>query len=221
MNRTNLRGAQFVTTEWMKQETDGTLVTAVLSGERSAFAVLVQRYQGPLLRVALGRLGLRDWSEDVVQETFLCAFKSLHTYNSRYSFRTWLWTILLNQCRRHQRKRMRGARVWSDRDLSMAGGSAGITSDDLGPVDSLMVRERNLRLDRMLNQLPSVQADAIRLRFFGGLKFQEIADSMDCSLSTAKNRVRWGLTRLAQLIDLGTLTQRSSVTNNMGRTGRS
>jgi sigma-70-like protein len=45
--------------------------------------------------------------------------------------------------------------------------------------------------------LPTAQADALRLRFFGGLKFEEIADAMQCSLGTAKNRVRWGLMRLA------------------------
>jgi RNA polymerase sigma-70 factor (ECF subfamily) len=45
-----------------------------------------------------------------------------------------------------------------------------------------------------------VQADALRLRFFGGLKFEEIAGAMQCSLSTAKNRVRWGLERMAELV---------------------
>ena len=49
------------------------------------------------------------------------------------------------------------------------------------------------------------QADAIRLRFFGGLKFQEIADAMDCSLSTAKNRVRWGLTTISEKLEAGKL----------------
>ena len=47
-------------------------------------------------------------------------------------------------------------------------------------------------------ELPSVMADALRLRFFGELKFQEIADAMSCSISTAKNRVRWGLEEIGE-----------------------
>jgi RNA polymerase sigma-70 factor (ECF subfamily) len=45
-----------------------------------------------------------------------------------------------------------------------------------------------------------VQADALRLRFFGGLKFHEIAEAMPCSLTSAKNRVRWGLLRMAEML---------------------
>src|SRR5687768_12655499 len=74
--------------------TDGMLISAVLAGEREQFAVLVRRYQRALVRAANSRLGRDDWADDVVQETFLCALKWLHTYDSQYSFRTWLWTIL-------------------------------------------------------------------------------------------------------------------------------
>ena len=86
------------------QAPDGVLIAAVLAGDREQFAGLVSRYQRPLLRVARSRMGRPDWAEDVVQDTFLSAFKSLHSYDSRYSFRTWMWTILLNQCRRHLKR---------------------------------------------------------------------------------------------------------------------
>jgi RNA polymerase sigma-70 factor (ECF subfamily) len=65
----------------------------------------------------------------------------------------------------------------------------------------LLAKERAQRLEAMLARLSAVQADALRLRFFGGLKFQEIADAMQCSLNTAKMRVRAGLVRIAQLLE--------------------
>ncbi len=52
----------------------------------------------------------------------------------------------------------------------------------------------------LLDTLPEDQADALRLRFYGQMKFQEIADALQCSLTTAKNRVRWGLTRLSRMV---------------------
>ena len=183
---------------------DGTLISAVLAGETDAFEQLVDRYQGPLCRVARSRMGRPDWAEDVVQETFLCAFKSLHTYNSKYSFRTWLWTILLNQCRRQLKRFTRGVFIgsWEQQanDEERRATLAEELKSDESPSNRMAAKERSELLDTLLAKLPEVQADALRLRFFGGLKFHEIADAMGCSLSTAKNRVRWGLTKMAEFL---------------------
>lgn len=183
---------------------DGSLIASVLAGEKDHFAHLVDRYQAQLHRVARSRMGRPDWAEDVVQETFLCAFKSLHTYNSQYSFRTWLWTILLNQCRRQLKKFSRGLFIgaWSQptsNDDLRATLVDQLKSDE-SPSARMAIRERSELLDALLAKLPEGQADALRLRFFGGLKFQEIAEAMGCSLSTAKSRVRWGLTKMAEYL---------------------
>jgi RNA polymerase sigma-70 factor (ECF subfamily) len=183
---------------------DGSIVAAVLGGDERAFSVFVDRYTGPLLRLAESRLGRRAWAEEAVQETFLCAFKSLHRYDSRYSFRTWLWTILLNQCRRHYQRHMRRPRVrnWSDRadTVDAEGPPSGLASNDATPDARLLAEGRARQLEELLRQLPATQADALRLRFFGDLKFQEIADTMQCSLSAAKQRVRLGLQRMSTLL---------------------
>jgi RNA polymerase sigma-70 factor (ECF subfamily) len=69
------------------------------------------------------------------------------------------------------------------------------------PLSQLLAKERSEQLEFLLGRLTLVQADALRLRFFGELKFHEIADAMQCSLNTAKNRVRTGLERMAELLD--------------------
>ncbi|MFT5524824.1 MAG: RNA polymerase sigma-70 factor (ECF subfamily) [Pirellulaceae bacterium] len=185
-----------------KRPTEGMIITAVLAGESDRFALLVQQYQRALLRVAISRLGRRDLAEDAVQETFLAAFKSLHTYNSQFSFRTWLWTILINQCRRTQKKNMRQPLVqsWGDQQTD-ADTSPELRTRDESPVNHLLSKERSQQLDRLLNQLPQQNAIALHLRFYGGLKFHEVASAMKCSLSSAKNRVRLGLTQLSELMD--------------------
>ncbi len=185
------------------EQPDGLVVAAVLAGDRDQFAELVERYHGALLRAAYSRLGRREWAEDVVQEALLNAFKSLHTYDSQYSFRTWLWTILLNQCHRHYKKHLRSpsVRSWSEQTTTetiAARQTAGQLRSTDSPSDQLMATETSDRLNALLDQLPEKQADALRLRFFGGLKFREIAVAMNVSLSTAKNRVRWGLTQMAE-----------------------
>lgn len=180
-------------------EQDRAIVEEVLRGETEQFSTLVDRYREPLLRLALGRLGRWDLAEDAVQETFLCAYKSLHSYRARYSFRTWLWTILLNQCRRHAKKLQRMQKQKSA-DVGRLAETSGefdterhFVDPSIGPVQQALFAERLRRIELALRQLPPSTADAIRLRFFGDLKFQEIADVQRCSLSTAKNRVREGL----------------------------
>lgn len=185
------------------EEPDGIVIAAVLSGDRERFAELVGRYHGPLQRLAYSRLGRREWAEEAVQETLLNAFKSLHTYDSQYSFRTWLWTILLNQCHRIYKQQGRGVSVHRGETPAETGPidsprAAGQLWSTESPADRLLATERAERLNALLDRLPENQADALRLRFFGGLKFREIAVTMNCSLSTAKNRVRWGLTKMAE-----------------------
>jgi RNA polymerase sigma-70 factor, ECF subfamily len=177
---------------------DGSLVAAVLAGRREAFDLIVQRYQRALLFVARGRLGRVELAEDVVQEAFLCALKWIHTYDSKYSFRTWLWTILLNQCSRAAQKLGRQMRVGIAAGKDESEPVAQLASSEASPLDGLLARESRERIGSLLEKLPETQADALRLRFFGGLKFHEIADAQGVSLTSAKTRVRQGLLALAQ-----------------------
>ena len=188
----------------LMHENDAELMRRANCGDSAAFAELVRQYQPALRRVAASRLGSIEAAEDVVQETFLAAYKSRHTYDEQFGFRTWLWTILLNQCRRYAGRQARKEQLVS---LDASGAIGG--TDPIGPADAgadpaalagLLAQERRELLERLLGQLSTVQADALRLRFYGDLKFQEIADAMQCSLCTAKNRVRWGLLKLSELV---------------------
>jgi RNA polymerase sigma-70 factor (ECF subfamily) len=188
------------------QSPDGLLIAAALAGEREAFALLVRRYQGPLFKAAASRLGRREWAEEAVQETFLCAHRWLATYDSRYSFRTWLWTILLNQCSRLAKREAKHT------PLVAAKGQPADTVAALpharqdprpSPLDLLLAKEATDQLYDLLGRLPEVQADALRLRFFGGLTFPEIAAAVHCSEPGAKLRVKNGLTTLSNWLKAG------------------
>lgn len=189
--------------------TDRQLMREVCLGRAEAFDELVRRYRPALLRVAQSRLKRFDvdnhLAEDVVQETFLRAFRACRQYDERFNFRTWLWTILLNQCRSHERKFAgRAFRVLGDApadDPTASWTQAQVDHADGGPLAALAAKERRVLLETLLDGLRPAQADALRLRFFAGLQFQEIADCMGCSLTTAKNRVRAGLLRLSEALE--------------------
>ena len=173
---------------------DGRLVESVLRGDQTAFEQLVHRYQPALIKLATSKLRQPELAEEAVQETFMAALKSLHTYNSQFAFRTWLWTILINQCRRIASRQVRA----SAPEYSVGFALASLASNDTHPDEQVAEQESRQRLQALLRQISAVQATALRLRFFEGMKYQEIAEKMDSSLSAAKQRVRAGLQAIAE-----------------------
>jgi len=175
--------------------TDEDLMRQVQAGRHAAFEDLVARYRPVLVRVAVSKLGDRSIGEDIVQETLLAAFAARHTFNPHYSFRTWLWTILLHLCaqqwKRQQSPSRKGGMIDPHAaDATVHGGESAL--------DGLLRNERCDLLQRALAELPEPQADALRLRFYGGLSFEEVAAAMSSSISGAKQRVKHGLERLAE-----------------------
>ncbi len=160
-----------------------------------AFETLVERHRAGLLRLAHSRLADRIAAEDVVQETFLAVFAARSTYRPELPFRTWLWTIALNLCKR-QAKRAATQRLRDSSEIA----AKTFVEDSSTSLTQLLSAERDAQLREALTLLPEVQADALRLRFFGGLKFDEIAAAMSCSLNAAKMRVKQGLVRLSRLV---------------------
>lgn len=178
---------------------DVDIMKRVQDGDIALFNELVLRYRAPLLRVAHSKLGHAAWAEDLVQEAFLAAFAARHTFDPTFAFRTWMWTILLNLCRRQLKRSAKRPQEISQSALANGPDDvlAQLAIHESGLTQALLA-ERQERVAFCLAELPEVQADALRLRFYGGLKFDEIARTMNCSLNGAKRRVKHGLLTLAQ-----------------------
>ncbi len=179
---------------------DATIMQAVQDGGFEQFDILVDRYRLPLFRVAQSKLGNAAWAEDVVQETFLAVFAARSTYKPQFAFRTWLWTILLNLCRRQLKQQHRQPRQVPHSQITKDSNENSVRE----PVELetglsiLLQQEQREQLALLLNELPEPQGDALRLRFYGNLKFSEIAEAMNSSVSGAKRRVYHGLLALSE-----------------------
>lgn len=178
---------------------DEDLMSDVQAGRFESFDELVSRYRAPLWRLAHSKLAEPQFAEDVVQEAFLAVFAARHTYRTGAPFRTWLWTIALNLCKRHARRNARRPMSNADDELTSGPASRLFTA---GTLHQVLMTERLEQLRQALEELPEAEADAVRLRFFGGLKFEEIAGAMECSVSGAKVRVKRGLMKLGQRLAL-------------------
>ncbi|MGE0377998.1 MAG: RNA polymerase sigma factor [Planctomycetaceae bacterium] len=177
---------------------DFDILSRAQNGEQELFGELMVRYADRFLRVAESKLGDRASAEDVVQETFLAAFAARTSYNRQFAVSTWLWTILLNRCRARWKRRRQ--RPWEDASAYTETSCGSVPQAGASALARLISQEESELLHRLLDELPEPQADALRLRFFGGLKFDEIAVAMESSLSGAKRRVKTGLQTLSQRI---------------------
>jgi len=178
--------------------TDADVLAAVQAGERAAFELIVERYRPRLTRFARQSMGDGSVADDLVQETFVAVYTARDTFDRSFAFSTWVWTILLNLCRRELRRRSSLERTWA-----RAADSLRTREDAESSGERLEREEEASRLRQLLEELPVAQADALRLRFFGELSFEEIASAMGSSVSGAKVRVRKGLETLASRLRRG------------------
>ena len=171
--------------------TDGALVRRTLDGDARAFTELVDRHAAACLRFAARMLGDRSEAEDVAQETFLRAFKALESYDERLSFRTWLFSILINRCRTMMSQRMRRERrvVFDNDALERSSVEAAQSSMEL--------REE---LNHAIAALSPEQREAFLLRHVEELSYEEIMSVTGAGMSALKMRVKRACERLQQLL---------------------
>jgi RNA polymerase sigma-70 factor (ECF subfamily) len=171
---------------------DEELVARSMGGDLDSFNQLVLRWERPIYALAYRVIGREEDARDVAQETFLRAFRALGGFKGQAKFSSWLYRITLNLCRDWIRKEKR---------TPVSQAPEGIDIVELAgegtPAESIEVLVGRNQLSRAVSkalaQLPEEQRTAIILKEYHGLTFQEIADMLDCPLSTVKTRLYQGL----------------------------
>jgi RNA polymerase sigma-70 factor (ECF subfamily) len=190
---------------------DEELVARSRGGDLDSFNQLVLRWERPIYALACLVIGREEEARDVAQETFLRAFRALSGFKGQAKFSSWLYRITLNLCRDWIRRERRTPLVQAPEGIDiveLAGEAVGAES-----VDELVSRkELGRAVAKAMALLPEEQRTAIILKEYHGLTFQEIADLLDCPLSTVKTRLYQGLTVLRRQL------QRADVESARART---
>lgn len=180
--------------------TDEELVSRSMGGDPESFNQLIKRWERPIYALAYRTIGREDDARDVVQETFLRAFRGLSGFKGQAKFSSWLYRITLNLCRDWMR-RQRRAPVIATPDgvdlVELAGESANVETADA----AVARKDLSRMVARAMTVLPEEQRAAIVLKEYHGLTFQEIADLLGCPLSTVKTRLYQGLSVLRKELE--------------------
>jgi RNA polymerase sigma-70 factor (ECF subfamily) len=169
---------------------DGAVLARVLAGDGDAFATLVRRYE-PKLRVYVsGIVSVEEEARDLVQETFIRAWRHLDQYDSRFRFSTWLFRIAHNIAIDHLRRRKQ---LTLSLELGEDDEGEGLRLDPAdarrGPLGELANRELAQALVREIERLPASYRELVTLRHLVGLSYNEIAELKELPLGTVKNKL--------------------------------
>lgn len=182
---------------------DERAVTRFLAGDVGGFEAIVQQYSGMIFSLAARLVGPSE-AEDVVQETFLRAFRGLERFRGDSSLKTWLYTIALN------RVRARHGSMARLRQFFVAPKPADDDSffdildraQDPGdsPEETALVSERRRRLRAAIRALPEEFRESVVLRDLEGLSYEEIAGVLDVPIGTVRSRIARGRAQLKETL---------------------
>ena len=185
---------------------DATEAAAVLArarqGDSEAFRVLVERHSRSLFRLAFRMTGNEQDAEDVVQETFLRAYRQLDKYEARSSFSTWLYRIasnysldLIRMRKRHEEKRERGSKA-EERDILQS-----IPVNAPGPDRIAHSNQVQERVNEALNELSDQERTAFVLRHFEGLSIDEIGEALGTGTNATKHSIFRAVQKLRRSLE--------------------
>ncbi|MBI3547874.1 MAG: RNA polymerase sigma factor [Elusimicrobia bacterium] len=168
--------------------TDADLVRRVSAGEQDAYAALIERHHANVQGLCGSILGDPTSAEDAAQEVFLKAYKSLGNFQGDSSFGTWIYRIASNHCLDTVRSRSR--RKTESLEALVEGDSAELASLFCGGRRDEAAQENADLAQRLLSRLPEDYRVTLILREVQGLSYEELAETMGCSLDAVKARLR-------------------------------
>jgi RNA polymerase sigma-70 factor, ECF subfamily len=197
------------------------LVRALQAGDERVFAAVVDWYSGSLLRVAMAYVSSRAVAEEVVQETWLGVFEGIHRFESRSSFKTWLFRILTNRAKtrgiresRYEAIGLGAASTDTDEGSSLEdflfvaeGSTAGHWIDPPHawepdtPERVLLSKECRLAIEQAVDNLPATQRLVMTLRDMEGISSEEVCNILGVSETNQRVLLHRARTKVRRQLD--------------------
>ncbi|TXD84846.1 sigma-70 family RNA polymerase sigma factor [Subsaximicrobium wynnwilliamsii] len=174
---------------------DQILINQIVKGDTSAFTVLVDNYKDLVFTLALRMLKNREEAEEVAQDTFIKAYKSLANFKGDSKFSTWIYRVAYNTCLDRIKKNKKHL---NDVPIDE------FTEHELKTIDNalqqLMTAEKNETIKKCIAQLPSDDAFLLTLYYFDDLSLEEISKVVDLTPNNIKVKLFRFRKKLASIL---------------------
>lgn len=164
-------------------------------GDKVAFGKLIEAYQGPVYNLAYRMLNNSGEAEEAAQEAFIRAYTRLESYDPAHKFSTWLLSITSNYCIDQIRKRRA---ILLSIDEPLAPHPALHSENSKGPEAQAVAGEQQEMVQAMLNELAPEYREAVVLRYWYDMSYEEIAEVQDTTVSAVKSRLFRARRQLAE-----------------------
>lgn len=176
-------------------------VAGAKAGDKDAFRVLVERHSRPLFRLAYRMTGNEQDAEDVVQDSFLRAYRQLSRFDERASFGTWVHRIAANRAldlmRSRERRRLRIEPRDPDRDDPLLA----VPSPAPTPERVALSGQVRCRIAAAMEELSAAERTAFVLRHYEGLRIEEVGRHLGCQPGAAKHTVFRAVRKLRRALE--------------------
>jgi RNA polymerase sigma-70 factor (ECF subfamily) len=179
------------------------LVAKCQAGDTAAFNELVTRYRQRAFAMIYNMVRNEQDAWDLTQDGFLKAWKSIGRFRGQSSFFTWLYRILMNvTIDWTRRKQIESGTEFDDSQglREVEPGAATAPKGEMEPAANLSDKEIRARIDAAISRLSPEHREVIVLREIEGLEYQEIAESIDCSIGTVMSRLFYARKKLQSML---------------------
>ena len=169
---------------------DQKLVVRVQKGDKTAFDLLVRKYQHKVAKLISRYVRDRREVEDVTQEALIKAYRAIGGFRGESAFYTWLYRIAVNTAKNYlesQSRRPPGSDMEIESAELIESGEG--LRDQATPERQMLTNEIATTVHRVLELLPPDLRTAITLREIEGMSYEEIAEVMDCPIGTVRSRI--------------------------------
>ena len=172
------------------KDKDLVLVRRLKRGDYKAFDLLLLKYQSRVVGLALKFVKDLQIAEDIAQESFLKAYKSINSFREESAFYTWIYRITVNTSKNYLTSKNRKKEL-SESDINKLEDSEDIFDIPGGSSPEEILSANNLRevIMESLTNLPEDIRTAISLREFEGLTYEEISEVLNCPIGTVRSRI--------------------------------
>ena len=165
----------------MSYYSDESYIDRILKGDRSSFAILIERHKNMVFTIANRMLRNREEAEEVSQDVFLKAYKSLKKFKKQSKFSTWLYKIVYNQCISELRKKKKNFISLDDEGSENYDIEATYNN-----VDNLEDADRKYYIEKAISRLNEDEGMIITLYYQNEMSTDQIAEIMNISVSNVK-----------------------------------
>ena len=174
---------------------DAKLIQRVLSGDDTAFSILVRKYQKPVHALAWRKIGDFHVAEEITQDTFLKAHQKLAMLKEPQRFLSWLYVIATNLCKAwHRKKRLHTQSL--ENTESMALEKATYSDYIIEENERMAIETQREAVKELLSKLQESERTVVTLRYFGEMSSAEIGEFLGVSANTVRSRLRRAQQRL-------------------------